>query len=103
VRLIVLLITTITIVGGACTSADALRAETSAPARLKQTKSLPVALATARRTGSDLDLRLPTFAVPDVAVPEAPRRAVAEHDVVDRRGYRWVRPADVTARGPPRG
>jgi hypothetical protein len=103
VRLVVLLITTITLLGGACTSADALRTDIPVSAQLKQTKSLPAALATARRAGSDIDLRLPTFAVPEVAVPEPPRGAVAEQDVVVRTGYVWVRPSNVTARGPPRG
>jgi len=103
VRLVVLLITTITLVAGACTSACALRTDIPASAQLTQTKSLPAALATARRTGSDVDLRLPAFAVPAVAVPEAPRGAVAEQDVVVRRGHVWVRPSNVTARGPPRG
>ena len=101
-RLVVLLITTITLLGGACASADPLRTEMPASAQLPQTKALPAALATARRTGSVSDLRLPTFAVPVVAVPEAPRGAVAEQDVVVRRRYLWVRPSNVTARGPPR-
>jgi hypothetical protein len=101
--MVVLLITTITLVGGACTSADALRTDIPASAQLTQTKSLPPALATARRTGSVSDLRLPTFTVPPVALPEAPRGAVAEQDVVDRSGYLCVHPPSVTARGPPRG
>ncbi len=101
--MVVLLITTITLLGGACTSADAQRTDIPASAQLKQTKSLPAALATARRSGSVSDLRLPTFTVPPVALPEAPRGAVAEQDVVDRCGYLWVRPSNVTARGPPRG
>ena len=99
-RLIVLLITTITLLGGGCTTA--LGTDIPAPARLTQTKSLPAALATPRRGGSVSDLRLPAFAVPAVAVLDAPRGALAEQDVRVRRGHRWVRPANVTARGPPR-
>ena len=102
-RLIVLLITTIALLGGSCTSADAPRTDIPVPPQLKQTKSLPAALATARRGGSVSDLRLPTFAVHCVAIPEAPPDAVAEQDAVVWRGDRWVRPANVTARGPPRG
>jgi hypothetical protein len=101
--MVVLLITTITLLGGACTSADALRPDTPASAQLTQTKSLPAALATARRTGAVSDLRLPTFTIPPVTLPEAPRGAVAEQDVVDGCGYLWVHPTNVTARGPPRG
>jgi hypothetical protein len=103
VRLIVLLITTIALLGGSCTSADAPRSDTPVPPQLKQTKSLPAALATARRGGSVSDFRLPAFAVHSVAVLEARRGAIAEQDAVVWRGDRWIRPANVTARGPPRG
>jgi hypothetical protein len=103
VRLVVLLITAIALVAGACTSADAPQADIPASTQLKQTKSLPAALATARRTGSLSDLRLPTFTLPPVALPQAPRGAVAQQDVVDRSGYLCVHPPSVTARGPPRG
>jgi hypothetical protein len=102
VRLVVLLITAITLVAGACASADAQLTGSHAPAELTQTKSLPAALATARRTGSVSDVRLPTFVLPAVAVLEAPRGVVAEQDAVVRPGYRWLRPSNVTARGPPR-
>ena len=101
--MVVLLIATITLLGGACASADALHPDIPASAQLKQTKSLPAALATARRTGSVSDLRLPTFTLPPVALPEAPRGAVAQQDVVERCGHLCVRPSNVTARGPPRG
>jgi hypothetical protein len=101
VRLIVLLITTITLLGGGC--ANTLRTDSAAPARLTQTKSLPAALATPRRGGSVSDLRLPAFAVPVVAALDTPRGARARRDVVVWRGDTWVRPANVAARGPPRG
>jgi hypothetical protein len=101
VRWIVLLITTVSLLGGACTSSDARRRDLASS--VTQTKSLPAASALARRTGSVPELRLPTFTLPAAADAATPRVAAVAPASVEQRGGHRVRTSRVFARGPPRG
>jgi hypothetical protein len=102
VRWIVLLIATISLLGGACTSGEVQCTDPPASVVLKQTTSLPAAIASARRVHSVSELRLPTFTIPSAGKTEPLRAAVVEPHTLDPRGHRWVRASHVAARGPPR-
>jgi hypothetical protein len=88
---------------GASTTGGARRTDLPRSQQLKQTKSLPAALAMARRDGSAPEIRLPAFSVPDVNTVATPVGVVAERCVVDRPGCGLVCASSIAARGPPRG
>jgi hypothetical protein len=100
VRWIVLLITTICLVGGVRTTTGAPRVASPRSGLLK--KWLPAAVSVARRARSVSSRRLPAFPVLTAPVAVSLRRGIADEREMALRGRSADLPANVAARGPPR-